>query len=138
MINEEKLNVKIFKLTNGENVIAVVLQETAMFFVVVNPINVEIDYDQSNEEDDSFNSDMHFSVNKWIPFVEEGTPIPLSRFHIVGYADINDSFKQFYIDAILGREIEINKIPQPIKPITELEFESLILDNFDTKNKIAN
>lgn len=137
MINEEKLNVKIFKLTSGENVVATLLHETTLFFVIANAVNVDIDY---SDEDSNFAGNVRFAMSKWIPFVEEGVSMPLSRLHVIGYSDINDEFKQFYINTVLGPNEEVNQPVQQIQPIqqiadTELEF--LNLDNFDIRNKIA-
>ena len=89
MNKEQKLNIRQFKLVNGEEIIAHVMQKDPTSYVIERPLRVLSNFIGG------------FSFQRWFPFSSQKLyKIPNSR--IVYHVEIDDQIKHEYVKAASG------------------------------------
>ena len=87
------MSIQFIKLSNGETIIADVLNMTDKRLTVLNPIEVSI----KGVSDDSKASMVAY---QWLPLIEDENIIEINMFHIVAVADASIRIKEYYVDVI--------------------------------------
>jgi hypothetical protein len=87
------MSIQFIKLSNGETIIADVLNMTDKRLTVLNPIEVSI----KNVSDESKASMVAY---QWLPLIEDENIIEINMFHIVAVSDASIRVKEYYVDVV--------------------------------------
>jgi hypothetical protein len=119
----EALDIRLFKLMNGDTIIASITKSSQHLVHVEIPLQLFEEWD---------NEDRHvYYFREWMP-MNANASVAIAKGHVVGFCDIDPVVKQRYVDAVIA--FSNPEYMDENDPFNELDEETFEGSESDVKN----
>jgi hypothetical protein len=119
----EALDIRLFKLMNGDTIIASITKSSQHLVHVEIPLQLFEEWD---------NEDRHvYYFREWMP-MNANASVAIAKGHVVGFCDIDPVVKQRYVDAVTA--FSNPEYMDENDPFNELDEETFEGSESDVKN----